>query len=238
MTRISAILFDKDGTLFDYHKTWALWSRDFLAALAENDPALTQRLADVVDFDIEMLAFRPDSILVSATPHDIARTLLPQLPGASMAGIVTRMSAMSADLEQAEATPLLPLMQGLLSRGLRLGVATNDCEAPARSHLGSVGIQDMFDHILGCDSGYSPKPSPEMLLAFCDRTDLQPAEVVMVGDSWHDMSAARDAGMVSIAVLTGIARRAQLSPLADVVLPSIAALPQWLDGVCATESAA
>lgn len=238
MTTISAILFDKDGTLFDYHKTWANWSRDFLIALSDSDMRLARRLALAVDFDLDSVAFRPDSVLVGENPHDIARALLPVLPGASIAGIVTRISMLSADVARAEATPLIPLMLELSSRGLKLGVVTNDTEVLARSHLRTSGVHDLFDYVLGCDSGFSPKPSPDMLLAFSEMTGITPEDIAMVGDSAQDMSAARDAGMVSVAVLTGVEQHSQLAQMADLVLPSIAGLPRWLDAEKPAETAA
>jgi phosphoglycolate phosphatase len=51
----------------------------------------------------------------------------------------------------------------------------------------------------------------------------------MVGDSLHDLRAARAAGMRAVAVLTGPARAADLAPWADAVLPDIGALAGWLD---------
>jgi phosphoglycolate phosphatase len=68
-----------------------------------------------------------------------------------------------------------------------------------------------------------------MCLAFAAFTGLDPAEVLMVGDSRHDLEAGRAAGMRPIAVLTGIARAADLAPHAEAVLPDIGALPAWLD---------
>ena len=50
----------------------------------------------------------------------------------------------------------------------------------------------------------------------------------MIGDSTHDLDSGRAAGMVTVAVLTGVASRADLEPHADVVLADIAALPDWL----------
>jgi phosphoglycolate phosphatase len=229
MTKIRAILFDKDGTLFDFHRTWANWSRGFLRDLAGGDERRAYLLAEAVGIDLDAAAFARDSILVSHTPQEIATALLPHLPGASLAGIVTRMSTMSAAVRQAEATPLVPLMDELVQRGLRLGVVTNDLETPARAHLREAGIERAFDRIIACDSGFTAKPAPDMLLAFCEMIGLEPSEVVMVGDSAHDMIAARAAGMHRVAVLTGVAQRAQLEPLAQAVLPSVAGLPRWLD---------
>jgi len=229
MTKIRAILFDKDGTLFDFNRTWANWSRGFLYDLAAGNDRLARVLADAVGIDLDAATFARDSILVSHTPQEIATALLPHLPGASLAGIVTRMSALSATVPQAEAAPLGPLMATLRHRGLRLGVVTNDLEGPARAHLREAGIDGVFARIIACDSGFAAKPAPDMLLAFCEMLGLEPPEVVMVGDSAQDMVAARAAGMGRVAVLTGIATRAQLEPLAQAVLPSVAGLPRWLD---------
>jgi phosphoglycolate phosphatase len=51
----------------------------------------------------------------------------------------------------------------------------------------------------------------------------------MVGDSRHDLAAARAAGLHAVGVLTGVAQMAELAPLADAVLPGIAGLAAWLD---------
>ena len=50
----------------------------------------------------------------------------------------------------------------------------------------------------------------------------------MVGDSLHDLQAADAAGMMGIAVLTGMATENQLKNYADIVLPSIADLSNLL----------
>ena len=67
-----------------------------------------------------------------------------------------------------------------------------------------------------------------MCLAFAEDQRLEPARCVMVGDSCHDLEAGRRAGMATVAVLTGVAERAELAPLADVVLADISHLPAWL----------
>ena len=123
----------------------------------------------------------------------------------------------------------LTRLDALRARGLRLGVATNDAEIPARAHLDAAGVTDRFDFIAGSDSGHGGKPAPGQLLAFCATVGLPPSDVIMVGDSLHDLHAGRAAGMRSIAVLTGMATEADLAPHATTVLPDIGALPGWLD---------
>jgi phosphoglycolate phosphatase len=53
----------------------------------------------------------------------------------------------------------------------------------------------------------------------------------MVGDSLHDLQAGRAAGLRCVAVLTGIAGRADLAPHAEAVLDHVGLLPDWLDGL-------
>jgi len=68
-----------------------------------------------------------------------------------------------------------------------------------------------------------------ILIACAAAFGLAPAACAMIGDSLHDLHAARAAGMTAIAVLTGLAARDSLAPHADLVLDHIGALPDWLD---------
>ena len=112
----------------------------------------------------------------------------------------------------------------MAARGLHLGVATNDSEHAARAHLRTAGIHDRFAFIAGADSGHGGKPDPGMCLAFAAAVGIAPGQVLMVGDSLHDLHAGRAAGMRTLGVLTGMANAAELAPHADLVLPDIGAL--------------
>jgi phosphoglycolate phosphatase len=169
--------------------------------------------------------------VIAATAADIADALAPELPGMKRAGLTEWIAASAGQAPMSEAVPLRPLLASLRGRGLRLGVATNDSEAPARQHLASHGITDCFDFISGYDSGHGAKPDPGMCLAFARAVGLDPARIAMVGDSRHDLEAGRAAGMRTVAVLTGIAKREDLAPHADAVLPDIGAIPGWLSGL-------
>ncbi len=225
---IDALLFDKDGTLFDFRISWGGWAAGFLAGLARN-AAHAAELGRTIGFDAATQGFSPDSPVIAGTAIDIATALAAHLPGLTVADLTDRIDASAASAPMAQAVPLRPLLDGLRQRGLRLGVATNDSETPARQHLAAHGLTDCFDFIAGHDSGHGAKPGPGMCLAFVAACGLDPARVAMVGDSRHDLEAGRAAGMRTVAVLTGIATAADLASLADVVLPDIGALPGWLD---------
>lgn len=64
-----------------------------------------------------------------------------------------------------------------------------------------------------------------MVVAFARQLGVAPQRVAMVGNSRHDLAAARAAGALAVAVLSGPAGRAELAPLADRIVDDIAALP-------------
>lgn len=227
---IDGLLFDKDGTLFDFRVSWGGWAARFLRQVAL-DEAHTARLGRAIGYDLALGTFAPDSPVIAATAADIAAALAPELPGTTLADLTDRIDASAGMAPMSEAVPLRPLLERLRGQGLRLGLATNDSEAPARQHLESHGITDCFDFIAGYDSGHGAKPGPGMCLAFARMTGLDPARVAMVGDSRHDLEAGRAAGMRTVAVLTGVAKREDLAPHADVVLADIGAIPGWLSGL-------
>jgi len=229
---IRGVLFDKDGTLFDFAATWRAATHALLAALAPGDAALQRALGLAVGFDPLSGRFTAGSALVAGSARDIAAAWGALLPGIDARGVETRAAAVARDSAGPTLSPAaddLPgLLDGLRGAGLALGVATHDAEDSARRHLAAVGALDRFDFIAGYDSGHGHKPGPGMVLAFAAHVGLAPHAVAMVGDSAHDMGAARAAGALAVAVLTGPASEADLAPLADVVLPSIADLPGWL----------
>lgn len=227
-TKVDGLLFDKDGTLFDFHTTWSSFGASIIRDLSGGDPAMSKHLAEVLEFDVERQEFAPTSIFIAESSTRIAEVLSASLPDRAADELENYLMMAAAGVPQAPTLPLGPYLMELAGRGLRLGVMTNDNEYAARAHLKSVQVDAHFDFIAGCDSGYGAKPEPGPLMAFARAMDLSPARVAMVGDSTHDLIAGRAAGMQTIGVLTGLAGQAELQPFADVIFPDIGHIPGWL----------
>lgn len=230
MRRVDAVLFDKDGTLFDFHATWSVWAYEVIHELADGAPEAMARLADAADYDLAARRFRPTSPIIAGTNREAAECLCRALPGRDVGRIETFLMRRAATAPLAPAVPLAPYLDGLRATGLRLGVVTNDTGYGARAHLSEAGVLDRFDFVAGFDDGHGAKPDAGPLLAFARAVGVAPARVVMIGDSTHDLIAGRAAGMVCLGVLTGTATRSDLAPSADDVLPDIGHLPRWLSG--------
>ena len=70
-----------------------------------------------------------------------------------------------------------------------------------------------------------------MIRGMAASRNVAPDRVALVGDTTHDLHAARAAGAIAIAVLSGPVGRAALEPHADHVIDSVADLPDlvaWL----------
>lgn len=226
---MQALLFDKDGTLFQFRATWEVWMAQTIHDLSQGDPDLAQKLGQAVLFDMETQSFSPQSPVIAGTGEEASRAIHAVIPDRDYDQLHAEMMISAAQAPLAPAADLPPLLAQLRSRGLKLGVMTNDAEISARAHLKTAHIDQSFDFIAGFDSGYGAKPSPEPLLAFAKAVGAEPHLTAMIGDSTHDLGAGRAAGMVTIGVLTGLATTDDLAPYADIVLPDIGHLPHWLE---------
>lgn len=225
---VKALLFDKDGTLFDFQATWGAWAHQFMHDLTAGNAGLIQDLADAMHFDTAARLFHPTSPMIASSNRECAEVIARALPGANVDEIEQHMIRSAAQAPLAPPVPLAPFLDDLAGQGIVLGVFTNDAELVAHAHLRSAGVADRFAFIAGADSGYGAKPAPDPLLAFARAVDIAPDVIAMVGDSTHDLEAGRAAGMHTIGVLTGPAVAADLMPYADVVLPDIGHIPAWL----------
>jgi phosphoglycolate phosphatase len=149
-----------------------------------------------------------------------------------LADLLDRVFEEESEAQAAPVIELAPLFTRLKGRGLKLGVATNDSRRGIEATLGPLAVLELLDFMAGYDSGHGFKPDPGMVHGFCVRTGLDPAEVAVVGDNWHDMEMGQRAGVgLVVGVLTGTGERADLAKLADHVLDSIQDLEDLLDSL-------
>lgn len=228
MDHINGILFDKDGTLFDFQATWGVWAAGFFLDLAKGDRALAARNSLKLGYDMQAAKFHRNSVIISHTADEVATEIGRVFPGWQPDELLAYVNSTAAQVPQVQPVPLIPLLEGFRRKGLMLGVATNDAEEPARAHLDRAGVTHLFDFIAGYDSGHGSKPDTGMQVGFCKAVGLEPHQVLMVGDSAHDLVSGRAAGMGTIGVLTGVTEADEIAPYADVVMPDIGGIAGYL----------
>ena len=138
---------------------------------------------------------------------------------------VPRLRAMLAEHGVQVIEGVIEALAYLATRDVVLGVATGNIRAGADAKLAAGELQRWF--VLGgygCDS----RVRAELVARAIERgrARAEVSEVVVVGDTVHDIAAARACGALVCAVVTGGDSAEQLAA-ADAVFASLAELPAW-----------
>ncbi len=203
---IRGVLFDKDGTLLEYHSTQHYIYAALLACLRDDyrvpEPLLRQ-LSEALGHLPDRLT--PDSLLQFSTNQQVAQALFdtcqsyagergwqPPVDTDDLLELIEQFSL--GDDVPYVALPHVPETLGYLRRkDYRLGVATVDTLTATVAGLRKTGILDYFDY-LGTGEDSRPKPDTSLADGFCSQCDVLPSELLIVGDGENDMEFARNVG--------------------------------------------
>lgn len=229
------IVFDKDGTLLDFNRTWLPIYRFAAAEFAAGDEELALRLLTGHGFDSHRERFTGGSLLAAGNNAQIAEAWARETNRLDQVDAIgNRLHQIFCDQGARQATPvngLAETLNDLSQSGFKLGVATADSHAGILNTLQSFAVLELFDFLAGYDSGHGVKPEAGMVLAFCAQLGIDAEHVVVVGDNRHDIEMGRNAGAgLCVGVLTGTSTRDDLESIADVVLEDIGELASVLQG--------
>lgn len=231
---IKGLLFDKDGTLLEFHRMWLKVAqgaaRDILQQYRDKNSAHFKVSERQLLEAIGIWGERVDNhgLLASNPVEDTAEVWhrLLRLEG----GLLDFTRGVKAHFNrQVEENPLLiqPLpgikdkLTGWKQQGFRLGVATADTRESTLYSLRQAGLLELFDYVGYSDGDISPKPDPALLHGFSRHCGLKAHHIVMFGDTVSDMEFGHNAGARKVGVLTGTATAEELQPHADLVLASV-----------------
>lgn len=224
---ISGILFDKDGTLLDYARSWVPVNYEIAAIAADGDRDLARRLLLAGGMDPDTGHVMPDSLLAAGNTVEIATGMVAAGAPYTVASLTEKFDGLFAN-SAAYAVPVTDLaafFEGLHAKGYWLGVASSDNERSIRETARRFGFDGFLHFVAGYDSGFGTKPQPGMVTGFCAATGLQPHQVAVVGDNNHDMHMGRNAGAgLTVAVLTGTGSPQSLAAASDHCLNDITEL--------------
>jgi pyrophosphatase PpaX len=129
----------------------------------------------------------------------------------------------------AEYEGVAALLAGLAEREVPMGIVTAKALVTATPSLQRFRLDRLMRTIVTWDDTERHKPHPDPLLLAAARLGVSPETCWYVGDSTHDMAAARAADMRAIAAAWGPYPRAELAALAGVVLDAPGDLLALLD---------
>lgn len=191
--RWSAVLFDLDGTLAD----------DMPLVIGGYQHALSTVMGTEPDWQ--------EARRVFGTP------LIDTLRSEAPADKVDQLYAVYRDYLAAHLADLCRPVAGLATaihafagQGIKMGVVTSLPRSIAAMILETVGLPNM-PVLATLETTPHLKPAPDGLLAALLALDTAAPDAAYVGDSIHDIEAAKAAGVASIAVTWGASLRADLA---------------------------
>ncbi len=120
----------------------------------------------------------------------------------------------------------LEAVEALARDGHPIGIVTAKIEQGAYRTLRHTGLLRYVQAVVGADSCANAKPHPEPVLLALTRLGYPPSNAVLVGDSPHDIVAAKAAGAIAVGALWGACARDALAAAgADHLLADVAEVP-------------
>ncbi|HYH92063.1 MAG TPA: HAD family hydrolase [Candidatus Saccharimonadales bacterium] len=229
---VDLVVFDKDGTLIDFHAMWGGWARDLGDRLegAVRRPVAPDVFA-AIGFDPVDGRVAPGGPLAIGTMADIESTVETVMRRWCPSVTAARRAVESAWTVPDPVTLAVPLadLPALFRRiadetGRRIAVVTTDDRDPTDATLRHLGVRAWVRAMVCGDDGFAAKPAPDPIFALCQAMQTTPDRVAVIGDTPADIAMGRAAGARHVyGVRTGIGRDDELAD-ADLVLESIASL--------------
>lgn len=190
LDKISAVLFDLDGTLLDTAPDLAR----SLNTLRQryNQPPLPIHLVRAVT------SLGCPGLIQLGFNIDAEQGEYPQLRD-DFIGLYEENICVDTKLFEG----MLSVLETLQKQDIPWGIVTNKAENLARKILDNIRALDQCACLIGGDTTPFSKPAPEPVYAACKIIQRTPESCVFVGDSHIDIEAARRANMPSIAALYG-----------------------------------
>ncbi|HID20757.1 MAG TPA: HAD family hydrolase [Methanophagales archaeon] len=183
MRMIEAILFDLDGVLINSFESWYHAFNDMLSAYDKEE-------MDREDFRVT--CWGPD------LEHNLEALNLSEEAGKY---------CINEQLKLIELIELFPGAKDVLSRAreeykLKIGLVTNTPKKNVRRIFEYFHLSNYFDVVVTGDDVKNGKPDAEMVISACEQLNVNPENVIFVGDTEIDFQAGKSAGCVVIGMRT------------------------------------
>jgi phosphoglycolate phosphatase len=212
--RYSLIVFDWDGTLLDS-----------AAEIVECIQQASREMGLPVP-DAERARH-----VIGLGLHDSLRIAVPELPVESYGEFAAlyRKNFLAREESMRLFTGVRELLAALRQREHLLAVATGKSR---RGLDRALEASELGTHFAAsrCGDETHPKPHPAMLLELMEQLAVDPARVLMIGDTSHDLEMARNAGVDALGVTYGAHSAGALQALAPrACVASVKELRSWLE---------
>lgn len=187
LDNIKTVIFDMDGIIFDSERVYIDCCVD--AAVKYNLENVVETCYKCIGITSEMtkkilLDTYGDESIVSDWCHDSMDLFQERYSGGRL--------PIKLGAEE--------LLSHLKEKGLKVALASSTAEHLVREQLTAAGLIQYFDRIVTGDMVERSKPNPDIFLKAAELTETDPAECVVIEDSFNGVRAGHAAGMYVIMV--------------------------------------
>lgn len=188
-----AVLFDLDGVIIDSLDAWWHALNDVLKRFNMKNISKEEFVSKYWGYDIKT---------------NLEKAELPLEVGINCSRLY---------LNHLDKVKIFPESKEVLTtlNGIKKGLVTNTPRDCTEKVLKKFDLHRYFDVIVTGDEVSAGKPDPEIVFKACSILEVDPKEIVLVGDTESDVKAGRAAGCYVIGV--GIEGDVTISNIADLV---------------------
>ena len=123
----------------------------------------------------------------------------------------------------------LELLGAMKNAGMKIAIASSSTREEVTTQMDMLGALPFFDTCVCGDQVTKSKPDPEIFLLACDALGVKPEEAVGLEDSFNGVRACKASGLYTIMVPDIIMPDDEMKSLADVILPSLKDVQDFLN---------
>jgi len=191
LEKIKAIVFDVDGTLINRRIAFQSICEELISRYIEEYP-YQGTVKEIIDYMIE----------IDGNGYGGIKKFIPKLQTRWKIPLTTEEFIQERNKIFGKLTVPMPDLNEVLDtlkKKYRLGIITNGYSTVQREKVEMVGIQNYFDDIIVSGETDFAKPDPQIFLLSCKHLELNPEEMVYVGDYYpNDIAGAISANIKPI----------------------------------------
>ncbi len=215
MKDFDAVVFDKDGVIFDSERCGLVcWlevgekygmediEKTFLACTGTNAEKNKQILKETYGESFPCEEFINEVFGSFEERYDGGR--LPMKPG------------------------VFEILEFLRENGKKIALASSAGRNSVEKELKNAGIYGYFDAVISGDMVRKSKPEPDIFILACERIDVKPERAYAIEDSYNGIKAAYTGGLKPIMVPDMLPANEEMRGLAEAVIKDLTEVTDYL----------
>ena len=202
---IKAIVWDLDGTLIHFKIDWIRARREAIKILKQY--GVPKNLLTVKSSILENIGLAREYFKTSGiAPEKIEKII------ENVDQVVDEIEYEAAN-EATAVKGIKEVLDYLSKKNLKQAIYTFNTYRNAKVSLEKTKLLQYFNVIVGRDHVKNAKPHPEHLTLICNKLNVIPSNIIVIGDNHRDIEGALNVGAKSIAIKTKLSKLTNLEIL-------------------------